>query len=187
MRRLILTSCILLAACDKAPTARAPETDPAVADALADPIMADPGLALSQGQGGQIGIPVGGAPTAAEGLPTLGQLIRANQKGPFAGCGARLDYHYGWSAKLPTPLALPGDATVIEAAGQDAVRCNLRIVRYAVAAAPADALHYWQGVKGFSATQVDGSVNGTSGATTFHATASAASKGATIDLIVRSK
>jgi hypothetical protein len=41
-------------------------------------------------------------------------------------------------------------------------------------------------MKGFSATQVDGGVKGTSGSTTFHATASAASQGATIDLIIRS-
>jgi hypothetical protein len=186
MRRLAFTFCILLAGCGKAPVAPVPETDPAIADALADPVMADPGLALSQGRTGQVGVPVGVAPILPPDLPTLGQRIAANRKGAFAGCGDRLVYGYGWSAKLPAPLALPGDAKVIEAAGQDAARCNLRIIRYAVAAVPADALRYWQGIKGFSVAQVDSSVVGTSGSNSFYATASAASQGATIDLIVRS-
>lgn len=185
MRRLALTVCILLAGCGKAPVAPVPETDPAIADALADPIMADPGLALAQGRTGQVGVPVGVAPVLPPDLPTLGRLTRANRKGPFAGCGDRLAYGSGWSAMLPAGVTLPVDAKVIEAAGQDAPRCNLRLVRYATAAAPADALRFWQGTKGFSTTAIDGGVNGTSGSTAFRAIATAAPQGTTVDLMTR--
>jgi hypothetical protein len=187
MRRPALMLSILLASCGKAPVAPAPETDPAVADALADPIMADPTLALSQGRTGQIGVPVGVAPMLPVGLPTLGQFIRANRKGPFAGCGDRLAYGYGWSAMLPNGVTLPGNAKVIEAAGKDVPGCNLRLVRYAVSAAPADALQYWQTTKGFLATTVDGGVNLISRNTAVRAIANAAPSGATVDLITRTK
>jgi hypothetical protein len=185
MRGLILTLCILAAACDKAPVASAPETDPAITDALADPIMADPGLALAQGRTGQIGVPVGIAPELPPGLPTLGTLWKTNDLA--AGCARNLFYNYTWSFKLPADLMLPDNAKVIEAAGNDAIGCALRIVRYGTTGSPAESLNVWQNRSGVRAKHVGIGVDGTSGPTVFRVIAYLAPKGATVDLIIVTK
>lgn len=184
MRCLIFAIPLLLAACDKAPTSRAPETDPAVADALADPILADPGLALQRGNAGQIGIPLGGAPDIAPNLPTLGALIKTNAK-RFAGCNLQIAYGYGYSAKLPASLPLPDDAKIIEAAGSDTAACTLRAIRYATTRPPADAVSVWKTRPGFVSKDVVGGAEGASGSTVFRVAAQPAAGGATVDVIIR--
>ena len=114
MRALVLL--LLISACGTAPPdAAVNETDPAITDALADPIMADPRLAL-QDRGGAIGVPTG--IDGGEHALTLGQIAAARVgEAPFAGCDARIDYAFAWMARLPADLTLPDTAKVSEAAG----------------------------------------------------------------------
>lgn len=144
MRSLILPAVLALAACGQAPEVREAPTDPAIAEALADPVMADPHLAL-QRDAGPVGVPLGAMPEIAEGLPTLGEIAKAQARDvAFAACDARIDYRFAWMARLPAELPLPDTAQVTEAAGSDAPQCALRIVRYGIAQPVGDVAAFWR-------------------------------------------
>jgi hypothetical protein len=149
---------LLLAGCGStAPEATVNETDPAITDALADPIMADPRLAL-QDRGGAIGVPTG--IDGGDHAQTLGQIAAARvREAPFAECNATVGYAFAWMAQLPADLALPAAATVSEAAGSNASACNLRIVRFRVAR-PASEIDAFYRKKGFVLTETNDSISG---------------------------
>lgn len=181
MRALVLL--LLISACGTAPPdAAVNETDPAITDALADPIMADPRLAL-QDRGGAIGVPTG--IDGGEHAQTLGQIAAARvRETPFAGCNARIDYAFAWMARLPADLALPATATVSEAAGSNASACNLRIVRYAIAR-PVAEIELFYRKRGFALTSNDGTVSGfrSKDGAAYWVSISANKSGASIDFV----
>jgi hypothetical protein len=181
MRALALL--VLLAACGTtAPDATVNETDPAITDALADPIMADSRLAL-QDRGGAIGVPTG--IDGGEHTQTLGQ-IAANRvrEAPFAGCDAKIDYAFVWMARLPTELGLPETARVSEAAGSNAKACNLRIVRYQVARPPVEVEAFYR-KQGYALTSRNGAISGvrSNDGSAFWVSISATQNGATVDFV----
>jgi hypothetical protein len=150
---------LLLSACGSGVRdAAVNETDPAVTDALNDPIMADPRLELQHG-GGSVSVPVG--VEGGDHAQTLGQIATARVKdAAFAGCNPKIDYAFAWSARLPADLALPDGATVSEAAGSNAKGCNLRVVRYATSKSPADIETFYRKA-GYAISASDGTVSGT--------------------------
>jgi hypothetical protein len=181
MRALALL--LMLAGCGTAtPEGPVNETDPAITDALADPIMADPRLAL-QDRGGAIGVPTG--IDGGDHTQTLGQIATARvREAPFAGCDAKIDYAFAWMARLPADLALPATARVSEAAGSNAKGCNLRIVRYGVSRPVAEVDAFYR-KKGFALTSSDGAISGvrsTDGAA-FWVSISATKSGAAVDFV----
>jgi hypothetical protein len=150
MSRAVLLVPLLLAAC--APpdggSARDNASDPAVADALAGPIMSDaqmggtaaPDALRPDEQPATLPVPLD-ARIDTGGAPTLGEVAAKAIADPaFAGCAAEIGYSAMWSVKLPPALALPKDARLAEAAGYDKPGCALRIVRFALPGAPAAAL-----------------------------------------------
>jgi hypothetical protein len=164
MRSLIILVILILGSCGSAPEIPKSETDPAVADALADPIMADPQLALTnQGRVAPIGIPVGATPHEPSDLPVLGDVAKRNVRSAASGgCDIKLRYAYGWMAQLPADLPLPKTVQVAEAAGSDTPTCALRIVRYQ-SAMPAVEIEYWRkaAVKaGYAVAREDASLRG---------------------------
>jgi hypothetical protein len=178
-----LTVLLMLAGCGIA-TQEAPvnETDPAITDALADPIMADPRLAL-QDRGGAIGVP-----TAIDGgdhALTLGQIATARiREKAFAGCNAKIDYAFAWMAKIPADLDLPAAATVSEAAGSNAKGCNLRIIRYAITRPVAEVDAFYR-EKGFVLSGGGGIVSGIRAAdgAAYWVSIAATKTGTTVDFV----
>ena len=172
---------LLLTACGTAtPDAPVNETDPAITDALNDPIMADPRLAL-QDRGGAIGIPTG--IDGGEHAQTLGQIATALvREKSFAGCDAKIDYAFAWMAQLPAELPLPATATVSEAAGSNTATCNLRIVRYSVPR-PAAEVNAFYRKKGFVISDSDNAILGirASDGAAFRASVTATKSGAAVD------
>jgi hypothetical protein len=172
---------LLLSACGtSAPEIVVDETDPAITDALADPIMADPRLAL-QDRGGAIGVPTG--INGGDHAMTLGQIAVARvREAPFAGCNAKVSYAFAWMAQLPADLALPAAATVSEAAGSNASACNVRIVRFRVAR-PATEVFAFYRKKGFALTDSNGSISGIRAAdgTAYWVAISSTQSGAAVD------
>jgi hypothetical protein len=145
--RVAMALLLMVGGCSSAaPDIVVNETDPAITDALSDPIMADPRLALQQG-GGSVSVPTGiDGGTHAQ---TLGQIAADRVRdSAFKACKPAIDYAFGWMARLPAELGLPGGATVSEAAGSDAKGCNLRIVRYRMAR-PASEVDAFYRKKGF--------------------------------------
>jgi hypothetical protein len=129
----------MLAACGAAPEAARNETDPAVLEALADPIMADPQLAAQQGGSVSVSVPVGAMPLIPDNAPSLRQIAMLSARdGAFAGCNPDIGHGYRWMARLPGELSPPQGAMVVEAGGSDAPGCGLHIVRYGMAKPPAD-------------------------------------------------
>lgn len=189
MCRLILIPLLMLAACGKTPEAHEKPTDPAIADALADPVMADPLLAL-QRDAGAVGVPVGATPEMAEGLPALGDLAKMRVRdAAFAGCDPRIGYGFVWMARLPADLALPNAAQVTEAAGSDAPKCALRIVRYGIAQSPASVAARWRKIgtsAGYAMSGDDASLRGhrTRDGAAFWAKIQPTKDGASVDLTV---
>lgn len=181
MRALVLL--LLISACGTAtPDAAVNETDPAITDALADPIMADPRLAL-QDRGGSIGVPTG--IDGGEHTQTLGQIAASRvREAPFAGCNARIDYAFAWMARLHADLALPDTAKVSEAAGSNAPACNLRIVRYAIARPVAEVDLFYR-KRGFALTSNDGAISGvrSKDGAAYWVLISATKIGATVDFV----
>jgi hypothetical protein len=181
MRALSLL--LVLAGCGTAtPEATVNETDPAITDALADPIMADPRLAL-QDRGGAIGVPTGS--DGSDHAQTLGQIAAARvREAAFAGCDAKISYAFAWMARLTTDLALPATARVSEAAGSDAKACNLRIVRYNVARPSAEVDAFYR-KKGFALTSNNGAISGarSTDGTAYWVSISATQNGATVDFV----
>lgn len=145
-----LAPLVALAACTQQPATseRANATDPAVADAVAGPIMSDMQMggtaapdALRPGeQPATLPVPVD-ARIDTEGAPTLGAVAGAAMRdAAFGGCTAEIGYSALWSVKLPPAFALPKEARLAEAAGSDRPGCALRIVRFAIPGAPAGAV-----------------------------------------------
>ena len=174
---------LLLTACGSGPReAIVNETDPAITDALHDPIKADPRLELQHG-GGSVSVPIGVEGGAHS--QTLGQIATLRVKDPaFAGCNPKIDYAFAWMARLPADLALPDAATVSEAAGSNAKTCNLRIVRYAIAKSPADVGLFYR-KSGYAISGSDGIINGirAKDGAAFWVSIAATKSGATVDLI----
>jgi hypothetical protein len=160
--RAVAFALLLLAGCGSGVReAAVNETDPAITDAVNDPILADPRLSLQE-RGGAIGVPTGVAENVAD--QTLGQVATAHVAEPaFAGCNTKIDYAFAWSARLPADLPLPEAAKVTEAAGSDAKACKLRLVRYLIAQ-PTDAVtgYYRELAKkrGFALTESDSTISG---------------------------
>ena len=178
-----LAGLLLLTACGSGPRAAVVnETDPAITDALSDPIMADPRLELQHG-GGSVSVPLG--VEAGENAQTLGQIAAERAKdAAFAACNAKIDYAFAWSARLPADLALPDAATVGEAAGSNAKSCNLRIVRYAIAKPVTDVEMFYR-KSGFALTRGDGTMNGirAKDGAAFWIAVTAAKSGSTVDFV----
>ena len=181
MRSLALF--LALSACGIAtPETAVNETDPAITDALSDPIMADPRLELQHG-GGSVSIPAGveaGAQTQ-----TLGQVAAPRLRdAAFKGCEPKIDYAFAWMAQLPTDLALPDAAKVSEAAGSNAAACKLRIVRYAIDRPVAEVEAFYR-KQGFLISGSDGSISGirAKDGTAFTAAIKATKSGAGVDFV----
>ena len=179
--RLVLLFLLLLTACSSgAEKSAVNETDPAITDALNDPIMADPRLELQHG-GGSVSVPLG--VDGGEHAQTLGQIAAARVKdAAFAGCNPKVDYALAWSGRLPAELALPAGATVSEAAGSDAANCKLRIVRYAIAKPQADVETFYRK----AGYVISGSADAISGirasdSAAYWVSVTAAEKGSSID------
>ena len=174
---------LFLSACGTAaPDIVANETDPAITDALADPIMADPRLALQE-RGGAIGVPTGidGGNHAL----TLGQIAAARvREKPFAGCNPKIDYAFAWMARLPADLPLPASTTVSEAAGSNAKACALRIVRYSVSR-PVSEIDAFYRKKGFAISGSEGAISGVRAkdGMAYWVSIAATKSGATVDFV----
>jgi hypothetical protein len=181
MRAFVLL--LALSACGTAtPDAALNETDPAITDALSDPIMADPRLELQHG-GGSVSVPVGVEGSAQ--TQTLGQVAILRLRDPaFNGCDPKIDYAFAWMAQLPADLELPDAATVREAAGSNAIACNLRIVRYAIARPVADVEAFYR-KQGFAISGSDGIISGVRAkdGTAFTVSILATKSGATVDFV----
>jgi hypothetical protein len=165
MMRVLLLCPLLLVACSSPGTGGAGEnaSDPAVADAMAGPILSDAqmgGTASSDAlrpneQPAALPVPLD-ARIDTEGAPTLGEVAAKAVADPaFAGCTAQIGYSAMWSVKLPPVLALPKEARLAEAAGYDQNGCALRIVRFAMPGAPATVLSSYETLakrEGFAVT-----------------------------------
>ncbi|MCM8729664.1 hypothetical protein ACFO8O_01590 [Hephaestia sp. GCM10023244] len=167
-----------LAACGReAPNAAAPSRvagfDPALAEALADPILVDPDLG-QQANGDALRppdrppsgglppiaiaplappvVPAGEMPAPhadcpackqARGALTLGALAAVQADPALRGCAAQLRYSARWAARMPAALPLASDARVLIAAGADSDRCALRAVRFVSAASVEDVMRIY--------------------------------------------
>lgn len=166
------TSTAEVAGMDRELMGNAAEADPALTGALQDQIMVDPDLvgqsnasgARPRGTPRQAPIPpvlAGGGtapaprgtlrapapkPGAAHGNVTLGELaqIQAARAGGASArdCIKNVRYSTAWAAKLPAALPVYPDGRVLEAAGNDAPGCGLRVVSFA-SAAPMQQLIDW--------------------------------------------
>ncbi len=160
MRLLCLA--LLLVGCGTSPTrkpADANAVDPAVAAALADPLMTDPDLSAQANidtlrpsdQPFQAPVPVG-APTSArpDATPTLGARAKAvtaaDRAEAFSSCDLGVAYSQRWVDRLPHDLALPAAAQVTEAAGSDTAACKLRVVSFVLPDAPDAALARYRAI-----------------------------------------
>jgi hypothetical protein len=187
--RLAIALFLLLAACEKTPTATQ-ETDPAVAEALADPIMADPQLVLQQESAASLSVPVGAMPPVPAGAKTLGEHASAIvADAPFSKCSAKIAYSYQWMARIPGTLAPPKGAMTVEAAGSDTPSCNLRLVRYGGNQTADDVVeHYTNAARktGYEVSAQEGGLQGTraSDGAAFRLTVTTVAGGSLFDLIV---
>ena len=174
---------LLLTACGSGPReAAVNEIDPAVTDALHDPIMADPRLELQHG-GGSVSVPLG--VDSGDHAQTLGQIAADRAKdAAFVGCNPKIDYAFAWEARLPADLALPDAATVSEAAGSNAKRCNLRLVRYVVAKSPADVELFYR-KPGYALSKAGDAISGirANDGAAYWVSIAAAKSGSTVDFI----
>lgn len=186
MRRVV-AAFLLLAGCGSGARETAVnETDPAITDAINDPILADPRLALQE-RGGAIGVPTGVPEFVA--AQTLGQIATARvANASFAGCNAKIDYAFAWSARLPADLPLPSVAKVTEAAGSDAKGCALRLVRFFVDQPGASVADYYRDRAkraGYTMSEADGALSGVRArdGAAFHVMPSDAKDGTFVDLV----
>jgi hypothetical protein len=187
LMRVVALALLLLAGCGSgAREATVNETDPAITDAVNDPILADPRLSLQE-RGGAIGVPTGVAENI--GARTLGQIASARMIDPaFAGCDAKVDYAFAWSARLPADLPLPEAAKVTEAAGSDAKACKLRLVRYVINQPTDNVTSFYRDLakkRGFTLTESEGSISGvrTRDGAAFHVAATDGKGATAVDFI----
>jgi hypothetical protein len=187
MRRLALSAILMLAACARAPDPAnnlaaldaeltdANASDPALTAALQDQIMVDPGLTQSSNANAVrppprpdpqfVPLDAATGHKPINGALTLGAL--AEQVKGTVSCAAAIRYSAVWSTKLPDAFALPADAAVAEAAGNDADGCRLRVVSFQVGTSPADTLA-WYGKRARSSgytveRRIDGGIAGQRG------------------------
>ncbi|MFL0672382.1 MAG: hypothetical protein ACJLS3_13455 [Erythrobacter sp.] len=80
----------------------------------------------------------GGAALADQAAPA--ELLAA--AGAPGACRAGVREGFGWAARLAAPAAIMPQGMVDEAAGSDAARCRVRVVRYQTAASVDDAVAY---------------------------------------------
>ena len=132
--------------------------DPAVAAAIAAPIMADPGLAQMANAdtirpptmpdpvsmpADTLGLPAAMSDAGLSATPSpagdcagcraaRGALtlgaLAEHLSGSGAACAASIGYSGGWALSLPSGIRLPPDARITEGAGSDAAGCRLRAV-----------------------------------------------------------
>ncbi len=158
MNRAAITgfALLLLAGCKPAAQTEAPKNtvDPAIAGAMADPILTDPQLG---GAAAPDALRPGDLPASlpvppelvvdTAGAPTLGAVAAARAREPaFAGCKAAIGYSAQWSLKLPAMLALPKPARLSEGAGGDAPGCALRIVRFGLPSPPGTVIGDYEAI-----------------------------------------
>jgi len=162
--RALAFAFLTLAACGATPEAARNETDPAILEALADPIMADPQLAAQDGGSVSVSVPVGAMPTIPDDAPSLRQIAMLRTRdGAFAECNPDIAHGYRWMARLSGELAPPQGAMVVEAGGSDAPGCGLRIVRYGIAKPAADVaalVRAQAGKAGYALSGSDASLRG---------------------------
>lgn len=185
-RLLAFALLIPLAACDRTPDAQTDLDqldreltdansagnlrDPAIAQALHDQIMVDPGLTQSSNANavrppsrpdfGATPLDVARpdpvdpatlrpAPAAKPDCPqcrakpqafTLAAL--AAQQPRTQNC-AKVSYSAAWANRLPAALPLYPDARVVEAAGNDASGCALHVVTFSTSASPAKLVNWY--------------------------------------------
>jgi hypothetical protein len=136
-----------VSACSASPSGKAGgnDVDPAIAAALADPLMADPALDRRSNNGAlrpadqpfQAMVPPGVPdPLRGDAAPGVLARLRPAMADGFAGCRFDVAYSYGWAARVSPELALPSEAQVAEAAGSDAPTCALRLVAWSASPAP---------------------------------------------------
>jgi len=180
--------------------ARDNETDPAIADALAGPVMSDMQMsgsasadALRPGeQPATLPVPIDARLDMA-GASTLGEVVtKARQDAGFAGCPPTLTYTAMFSLKLPEPLALPKEARLAEAAGSDGSGCALRIVRFAMPGAPATVRTRYEDLakrEGFVVTKAENSLTGARArdGMAFRVETALSKDGTRVDLVTRSR
>ncbi|MBA3897798.1 MAG: hypothetical protein H0X36_11845 [Sphingomonadaceae bacterium] len=192
---LFMAICLIVAGCGKPPAAKAPprDEDPAVAAALAQPLMTDPEMAAAaDGEAAPVlghAIPAGATAPVREGSPTLGQVAAAAVgTSRFAGCDPRIAYSAQWMNRVAPSLALPNAARLSEAAGSDTPACALRVVRYAIAATPAQSLDHYAALArrgGFAATRTTNRIEAAKDGEAFVATVASVQGGASVDLVSR--
>ncbi|CAN5241091.1 hypothetical protein BH09PSE3_BH09PSE3_13370 [soil metagenome] len=125
--------------------------DPAVAEALSQPLMTDldmqgaaaPDALRPSDQPATMQIPTDAVVDISE-APMLGQLVTARIREPaFAKCNPAVRYSAQWSLRLPDWIELPDGAHLAEAAGSDSPACALRIIRFGMSGTPALALDHF--------------------------------------------
>jgi hypothetical protein len=202
MLRSGLVALVLLSACSSPSADRAGDnaSDPAIADAVAGPLMSDGQMggaaspdALRPGeQPATLPVPIDARIDTA-GAPTLGQVVAATLRDPaFAGCSAEIGYSAMWSVKLPAPLALPKDARLAEAAGRDGAGCALRIVRFAQPGAPAATIAAYEALakrEGFAVVAGKAALTAMRArdGIAFQVEAALSTDGTRVDLVTRSR
>lgn len=193
MRRAALLIPIVLWGCSgpaRAPEPQ-PEVDPAIAAALSEPIMTDVELRAAADAAPvlQAAVPVGASVDVPADAPTLGQLAQAAARtSRFAGCDARIGYSADWMNRLPPELALPDAARLSEAAGSDVAGCGLRIMRYGIAATPAQMLDRYAAIArrhGFATTRSEQQLTATRAPAAFTVAMAATASGTVVDLTSR--
>lgn len=141
--RPLLFLFLLLAACDRGPSPdelarrdrlRAETTDPAIIDALSDPILADRALAI---QDDTMRVRATPGPVQVTYPPLDGEPPILQ---PAARCDGAFATGPAWAGRLPPAFAVPPGARVLEAAGRDAPGCRVRFVRFSTSAAPRAAV-----------------------------------------------
>lgn len=187
---------LLLVACGPDVTVNdsANATDPAIADALAGPILTDVQMTIAPpaAQPTTLLVP-GDALVDTAGAPTLGELAAARVRDPaFAGCAPDITYSAQWSVRLPAPLALPKGARLSEGGGSDRPGCALRIVRFGLAGTPAAALGSYAAIAardGYTVVKADRTLSATRArdGTAFYVDAFASNDGVRVDLMTRTR
>lgn len=143
----LLLAVLLLGACDRGPSSdelarrdrmRAERTDPAITDALADPILADRGLRV---QDGSLQVRATPGPVSVTTPPANGEppLLR-----PVARCDGPMGPRPNLLLELPAALALPPGARPLELSARDAPGCRIRFVRFTGPAGPAQVLDLYE-------------------------------------------
>jgi len=175
--------------------------DPAIASALADPLMADPYLERRSNAGAlrpadqpyQAMVPPGAPDSLRLGArPTTLARMQPRMRTGFAGCNLNVSYSFRWASRLPPEIELPKDARVAEAAGSDVTGCGLRLVAFALPARPDSVIDlYRRAAKAGSYTIVEEEHDGASvlsarrarDGAAFHLSAFPSAGGSAVDLV----